>query len=249
MKNTSFIYGIHPVLEALEVGKPIDKVWIQEGQLTGQLKDILSKLYEKRILWKQVPQAKLNSLVTGAHQGIVIAISAIEFAKVEDVVAEAFEKGVDPFILVLDGVTDVRNFGAIARTAACAGIHAIVVPESGSAAINSDAVKTSAGALLKIPVCRTRSLHHTVKTLKNSGLKIAGATEKGADSFYDCDLTGPIAVIMGSEDSGLSMDTWKLCDVHFKIPLSPFGVGSLNVSVATGVAVYEALRQRSLVKE
>jgi 23S rRNA (guanosine2251-2'-O)-methyltransferase len=244
MKNTSFIYGIRPVLEALEAGKTIDKVWIQEGQLTGQLKEIIEKLLERRIIWKQVPQAKLNSLTTGNHQGIVVAISAIDFANVENVVAEAFEKGIDPFILVLDGVTDVRNFGAIARTAACAGVHAIVVPETGAAAINSDAVKTSAGALLKIPVCRTRSLHHTVKDLKNSGLKIAGATEKGSDSFYTCDFSGPLAIVMGSEESGLSMDTWKLCDLHFKIPLSSFGVGSLNVSVATGVALYEVLRQK-----
>lgn len=235
------------MLEALEAGKPVDKVWIQEGQLTGQLKDILSKLHERRIVWKQVPTAKLNTLVGGNHQGIVIAISAVEFAKIEDVVAEAFEKGLDPFVLVLDGITDVRNFGAIARTAACAGIHAIVVPETGSSAINSDAVKTSAGALLKIPVCRTRSLHHTVKMLKNSGLKIAGATEKGEDNFYTADFTGPLAVIMGSEEYGLSADTWKLCDILFKIPMSKFGVGSLNVSVATGVALYEALRQRLLV--
>lgn len=249
MKTNSFIYGIHPVLEALDAGKTIDKVWIQEGQLTGQLKEIITRLHEKRIIWKQVPQAKLNSLVKGTHQGIVIAISAVEFAKIEDIVAEAFEKGVDPFVLVLDGVTDVRNFGAIARTAACAGIHGIVVPETGSAAINSDAVKTSAGALMKIPVCRTKSLHHTLKMLKNSGLTIAGASEKGAEGFYNCDFTGPLAIVMGSEDTGLSPDSWKLCDFHFKIPISPYGVGSLNVSVAAGVAVYEALRQRFIASE
>jgi 23S rRNA (guanosine2251-2'-O)-methyltransferase len=248
MKSTSFIYGIRPVLEAIESGKTIDKVWIQEGQLSGQLEEIIQKLLERKIIWKQVPQAKLHTLSNGNHQGIVIAISAVEFANIDNVVAEAYEKGLDPFVLVLDGITDIRNFGAIARTAACAGVHAIVVPETGSAAINSDAVKTSAGALLKIPVCRTRSLHHTIKALKNSGLKIAGATEKGADSFYDCDFTGPLAVIMGSEESGLSPDTWKLCDVHFKIPMSSFGVGSLNVSVATGVALFEVLRQKSKVE-
>lgn len=230
-------------MEALEAGKTIDKVWIQEGQVGGQLKEILTTLHDRRIIWKQVPQEKLYKLVGGNHQGIVIAISAVEFAEVENVVAEAFEKGLDPFILVLDGVTDVRNFGAIARSAACAGVHAIVVPEKGGAAINSDAVKTSAGALLKIPVCRTRSLHHTLKNLKNSGLKIAGATEKGADDFYDCDFTGPIVIVMGGEESGLSQDTWKLCDMKFRIPLSPYGVGSLNVSVAAGIAMYEAVRQ------
>lgn len=249
MKEETFIYGIHPVLEALEAGTAIDKVWIQEGFQTGQLKDVILKLRDKGLVWKQVPTAKLNKLVTGNHQGVVISVSAVAFAKIEDVVAEVFEKGLDPFILILDGVTDVRNFGAIARTAACAGIHAIVVPETGSAAISADAVRTSAGALLKIPVCRTRSLYHTVKQLKNSGLLIAGATEKGADSFYQCDFTGPLAMVLGSEESGLSADTWKLCDILFRIPLSRFGVGSLNVSVATGVALYEAVRQRGLFNE
>ncbi|MFN5251594.1 MAG: 23S rRNA (guanosine(2251)-2'-O)-methyltransferase RlmB [Bacteroidia bacterium] len=249
MKNTSFVYGIRPVLEALESGKPIDKVWIQEGQVSGQLKEILSILHQRRIIWKQVPQEKLFKLGGGNHQGIVVAISAVEFAEISNVIAEAFEKGVDPFILVLDGVTDVRNFGAIARSAACAGVHAIVVPEKGGAAINSDAVKTSAGALLKIPVCRTNSLHHTLKSLKNSGLTIAGATEKGADSFYSCDFTGPLAIVMGNEETGLSADTWKMCEVKFKIPMSPFGVGSLNVSVAAGIAMFEAMRQRSIAQE
>ncbi|MBS3915918.1 MAG: 23S rRNA (guanosine(2251)-2'-O)-methyltransferase RlmB [Bacteroidetes bacterium] len=245
MKNTSFIYGIRPVLEALDAGKTLDKVWIQEGQVAGQLKEILTKLHDRKIIWKQVPQEKLHSLTKGAnHQGIVVALSAIDFAQVEDVVAEAFEKGMDPLILVLDGVTDVRNFGAIARTAACAGVHAIVVPETGSAAINSDAVKTSAGALLKIPVCRTKSLYHTIKNLKNSGLKIAGASEKGATSIYECDFDGPLAMVMGNEETGISPDTWKLCDLHFNIPMSPYGVGSLNVSVATGIALFEANRRK-----
>lgn len=248
MKKTPFIYGIHPVLEALESGKTIDKVWVQEGILTGALKDIIFKLREKRIVWKQVPAAKLNTLVKGNHQGIVVALSEIDFARIEDIIANVYESGEDPFILVLDGVTDIRNFGAIARTAACAGIHAIVVPETGSAAINADAVKTSAGALLKIPVCRTNSMHHVLRQMKNSGLTIAGASEKGADSFYECNFTGPLAIVMGSEDTGLSSDTWKQCDILFRIPLHKSGVQSLNVSVAAGIALFEAAKQRGSIK-
>lgn len=245
-KKESFVYGIHPVIEALESGKTIDKVWIQEGQLQGQLKDILMMLRDKGIIWKQVPVPKLNTLTNnGNHQGVVVALSAIDFAKLEDVIAMVYENGEDPLVLVLDGITDVRNFGAIARTAACAGVHAIVVPEKGGAALGPDAVKTSAGALFKIPVCRTQSMYHTVKQLQNSGLQIVGATEKGADNLFESQLSGPMAVIMGSEESGLSADVWKLCDQKLKIPLSPMGVESLNVSVATGIFVYEVFRQRA----
>ena len=244
-KRDSFIYGIHPVLEALEAGKTIDKVWIQEGQLQGQLKDIIMLLRSKNILWKQVPIQKLNTLVRGNHQGIVVALSALDFANIDDVIANVYETGEEPLVLVLDGVTDIRNFGAIARTAACAGAHAIIVPEKGGAAINSDAIKTSAGALFKIPVCRTQSLYHTLKQLKNSGLEIVGATEKGAEGLFDATFNGPIAVVMGSEETGLSADVWKLCDQKVKIPLSPNGVESLNVSVATGVIIYEVVRQRA----
>lgn len=248
-KDGTLIGGIHPVEEALRSDKTIDKVWVQEGTISPAIKDILQILKQKRIIWKQVPAEKLSRLVNANHQGIVISLSSVDFARIENVIAGVFEKGEDPFILVLDGITDVRNFGAIARTAGCAGVHGIVVPETGGAAINSDAIKTSAGALLKIPVCRTNSLHHTLKLLKNSGLKIAGASEKGATGIYDADLTGPLAIVMGSEDTGLSMDAWKLCDIHFKIPLHKEGVESLNVSVAAGIAMYETVRQNNLLKK
>lgn len=243
-KNNQFVYGIHPVEEAIESGKTIDKVWVQEGLGNPAVKNILGKLRDRKIIWKQVPEEKLNRLVKGNHQGIVIALSSVEFANLADVVAGIYEAGEDPFILVLDGVTDVRNFGAIARTASCTGVHALVVPEKGGAAINADAVKTSAGALLKIPVCRIQNLYNGLKLLKNSGLKIAGATEKSSNNLFDSDFSGPIALVMGDEEKGLSADTRKLCDVEFRIPMSTKGVGSLNVSVATGVSLYEILRQR-----
>ncbi len=243
-KKDDFIYGIHPVMEALESGKTIDKIWIQEGHLQGQLAELLQEFTNRKLTWKQVPHQKLNSLVRGNHQGVVVALAAIPFANLDDVVAAAFEKGEDPFILVLDGVTDVRNFGAIARTAACAGVHALLLPERGSAPLGGDSVRTSAGALFKIPVCRTQSLYHSLKSLKNSGLSLVGATEKGSQDLYEVELSGPLAVVMGSEETGLSTDVWKLCDRHARIPLSAGGVESLNVSVACGVLLYEAVRQK-----
>ena len=244
-EKDAFVYGIHPVLEAVQSGRTVDKVWLQEGVLQGQLKDLLPIFRSKNLIWKQVPLAKLNTLVKGNHQGVVISVSAVDFADLDTVVAGAFEAGEDPFILILDGVTDVRNFGAIARTAACAGAHGILVPEKGSAPLSADAVRTSAGALMKIPVCRTQSLYGSIKMLKNSGVKIVGATEKTSEVLFDADLTGPIAIVLGDEETGLSVDTWKLCDAHVKIPLSAKGVGSLNVSVAAGVITYEVVRQRA----
>lgn len=244
-KQTSLLYGIHPVKEALESGHTIDKVWIIEGHLQGQLYELMGMFRNRGIIWKQVPAVKLNTLVNGNHQGIVISLSVVDFAKIENVVDMAYEMGEDPFILVLDGITDVRNFGAIARTASCSGIHGIVVPEVGSAPIGPDAMKTSAGALMHIPVCRTQSLHHTLKYLKNAGLRIIGTTEKTENVLYEQDLSGPLAIVMGSEDTGMEKETEKMCDDFVRIPISTRGVESLNVSVATGVVVYEVIRQRT----
>lgn len=245
MSKETFIYGIHPVIEAIQAGKTIDKVWIQEGTVSPTLREILGMLRDRKIIWKQVPQEKLNRLVKGNHQGIIISLSAVEFASLEDAIQMAFDKGEDPFFIVLDGVTDIRNFGAIARTASCAGVHGIVVPEKGGAAINSDAVKTSAGALFKIPVCRVQSIYNGLKVLKNSGVRIAGATEKAETSIFHSDLTGPVAIVMGDEEKGLSTDTRKLCDELFRIPLAETGVSSLNVSVAAGISMFEVVRHRS----
>ena len=172
-------------------------------------------------------------------------VSPIEYQSIEPYAEQLLTEGKKPFILALDRITDVRNFGAIARTAACAGAHGILVPEKGSAPLSADAVRTSAGALMKIPVCRTQSLYGSIKMLKNSGVKIVGATEKTSEVLFDADLTGPIAIVLGDEETGLSVDTWKLCDAHVKIPLSAKGVGSLNVSVAAGVITYEVVRQRA----
>lgn len=246
MKKSNFIYGIHPVEEAIQSGKTIDKVWVQEGTVSPALREVLGLLRDHKILWKQVPVERLNRMVNGNHQGIIAALSAVDFATIDQVIAMAYEKGEDPFLIVLDGVTDVRNFGAIARSAYCAGAHGIVVPEKGGAAINADAVKTSAGALMHIPVCRVQSLYHGLKLIKNSGLMLAGVTEKATSSLHEAALIGPVALILGDEEKGLATDTRKLCDVQFRIPMMKEGVGSLNVSVAAGVALYEVVRQRGL---
>lgn len=242
--RASDIYGINPVMEALESGKALDKVWIS-GDATGAgIQQLMQMLKNAGYHWQKVPKAKLDNMVRGNHQGVVASLSPVHFSNLEDVVASVFEKGEDPLIVIMDEVTDVRNFGAIVRSAACAGAHAIVIPTKGGAGVNADSLKTSAGALLKIPVCKVPSLHHALKTLKQSGIKLAGATEKAKDTLYKTDLTGPLALIMGSEDEGLSQDSWKQCDILFKIPLSPAGVDSLNVSVAAGISLFEIIRQR-----
>ncbi len=243
-KEKNFIYGIRPIQEAIAAEKVFDKVWVAEGDLSPTMKDILFALRKKGVIWKQVDFHKLSSMVGGNHQGIVASISAIEFTELEEVISRAYEAGEDPFILLLDGITDVRNFGAIARTAACAGVHGIAVPAKGGAAINADAVKTSAGALLTLPVCRFVSVYNAIKMMKSAGLKIAGASEKGSDILYKADLSGPLAIILGDEETGISTEAWKLCDTQFKIPLHQKGVESLNVSVAAGISMFEVLRQR-----
>lgn len=242
--DTKFIYGIRPIQEALENNIVFDKVWVAEGQLSPTIKDILFSLRKQGTIWKQVPFSRLGEMVRGNHQGIVATVSAVEFSRAEDVVTQVFEQGEDPFIVILDGVTDVRNFGAITRSAACAGAHAVVIPAKGSAAVNADAVKTSAGALLSMPICKSTNLYNTIKMLKSMGLQISGCSEKASDSLYKTRLEGPRVLVMGGEEKGMSTEVWKLCDNLFKIPMNAKGPSSLNVSVAAGIALFEIQRQR-----
>ena len=197
----------------------------------------------KRINYKHVPLEKINRLTRKNHQGVFAFISPIDFHNIEDVVPSLYEQGKNPLILVLDRITDVRNFGAIARTAECAGVDAIIIPEQNAAAINADAIKTSSGALHKITVCRTWNLKLAIQFIKESGIQLVGCTEKTQDMMYKPDYTPPTAIIMGSEEDGVSPEFLKMCDAKAKIPLAG-KIASLNVSVATGVILYEALRQR-----
>jgi len=241
--DKDFIFGTRAVIEALNAQKDIDKILINKEQNNELTKELLSLAKAERVPVVRVPEAKLNRITRKNHQGVVAHISAIQYASLDNVIEECFSKGVAPLILVLDRITDVRNFGAIARTADCAGVHAIVLPEKGSAQINSDAVKTSAGALNFLPVCRVKNLYYTIKDLKKMGLTVISCTEKTERVMYDADYTGPTVIVMGSEEDGISSEIMGISDEFVSIPM--FGnIESLNVSVASGVMIYEALRQR-----
>jgi len=237
------IFGIHAVLEAVLAGKELEKVLVKRGASGENLQKLLALLKQNGTPLQMVPEEKLNALTRKNHQGVIAWLSVISYARIEQVLPGLFEKGETPLILVLDQVSDVRNFGAIARTAECAGVHAVIIPGKGSARINSDAVKTSAGALHRITVCRHDDFHAAVNYCRNSGLTLVAATEKGAESLYDTDMSGPTAVIMGAEDTGVSPWLLREADHLVNIPMKG-EISSLNVSVAAALMVYEALRQR-----
>lgn len=242
-KSNQQVFGIRAVIEAIESGKEIESLMIQKG-ISGDLFRELRKLIDQYdIKYQYVPIEKLNRICKGNHQGVFAFISPISFHKVEDLIPFIFENGETPLLLVLDRITDVRNFGAIARTAECAGVHGIVVPMRESAAIHSDSIKTSAGALFRIPVCRVSNLKKTIEYMQESGLQVVACTEKNDESIYTTDFSTPTAIVMGSEEDGISNDILRIVDKYAKIPLLG-EIESLNVSVATGVILYEALRQR-----
>ncbi|MFT3993350.1 MAG: 23S rRNA (guanosine(2251)-2'-O)-methyltransferase RlmB [Dysgonomonas sp.] len=243
MKEKEMIFGIRAVLEAIEAGKEIDKIIVRR-ELQGDLsKELFTALKDKNIPVQRVPMERLDRFTRKNHQGVIAFLSAITYEKIEDIVPFLYENGKDPFIVLLDGITDVRNFGAIARTCEVAGVDAIVIPARGSVTVNADAVKTSAGALLKLPVCKEESLTGAIQFLKNSGVKVVAASERGAVNYTETDYKGPIAIVMGAEDTGVSNDNLRIADNLVKIP--QFGtIGSLNVSVAAGVLIYEVIRQR-----
>ena len=246
MKITRYenaIFGLRPIIEAIQAGKEIDTLFIQKGLKNELFQELWQLVRSHKVNYKHVPVEKLNRLTRKNHQGVFAFISPINFHKTDNVIQDVFERGETPLFLILDRVTDVRNFGAIVRTAECSGVQAVVVPEKGSAAINGDALKTSAGALHNIPICREFNLKATIEYLKNCGLQIIGCTEKTEDMIYQPDFTIPTAIIMGSEEDGISPEYLKLCDHKAKIPMNGT-IGSLNVSVSAGVILYEAVRQR-----
>jgi len=243
-ESNQMVFGIRAVVEAIRSGKEIEALFIQRGISGGLIQELKELMNEYQITAQQVPVEKLNRITQKNHQGVIAVISPIVYQKIENIIPEVFEKGETPLILVLDSITDVRNMGAIARTAECAGVHAIVIPAKGSAQINPDAIKTSAGALYKIPVCRHDNFMQTVRFLQESGLQLVCCTEKTQDNIYKPDYTAPTAIIMGSEEDGIRNEIIRISDHLAKIPM--FGeIESLNVSVSTGVILYEAVRQRS----
>lgn len=241
--KTQYIYGIHAVLEAIEAGKDIDKIFLSKTLNDETAREISDKARQLRVPVQRVPVQKIDRITRRNHQGVLAMMAAVTYYRVEDVVPQLFDNGENPFIVVLDGVTDVRNFGAVARTCECAGVSAIVIPDRESVSVNADAVKTSAGALNYLPVCREHNLVNAVKLLRDSGFKIVGTSDKNSVDYTRADYTGPVAIILGAEDKGISPEIMKLCDTRVQIP--EFGhINSLNVSVAGGIMIYEVVRQR-----
>ena len=241
-RERNYIFGINSIIEAVKSGKTIDKLFIQKGLHNDSFAVLWKLVRLNRINYKHVPLEKINRITKKNHQGVVAFISPINFYKIENVVPEIYENGENPLILVLDRITDVRNFGAICRTAECAGINAILIPEQNAAAINSDAIKTSSGALQHIKICRTWNMKLSLQFLKDSGLHILGCTEKAKKSIFSINYTCPLAIVVGSEEDGISSELLKICDNKVKIPMQG-KISSLNVSVATGVILFEVVRQ------
>ena len=241
--KSQVVFGIRAVIEAIESGKQVDKV-LMKKDLGGELaRELLSVTREYNVPVQLVPVERINKVTRKNHQGVIAFMAAVDYYHVDDIVPALYDEGINPLVVVLDGVTDVRNFGAIARTCECAGVNCIVIPERNSVSVNADAVKTSAGALNYLPVCRERNLVKAVQYLRDSGFKVMGASEKTDLNYTKADFTGPVAIVLGAEDTGISTDVLKLCDTLVAIP--EFGqINSLNVSVAGGIMIYEVVRQR-----
>jgi 23S rRNA (guanosine2251-2'-O)-methyltransferase len=244
MENSNFIFGIRSAIEAILSGKTIDKLLVKKGLQGDLFKELETLAKENNIQSQSVPEEKLNRVTRKNHQGVIAFVSPVPFYDLDEIITRTYEVGDSPFLLYLDEISDVRNFGAIVRSAECAGIHAIIVPEKGSAQISADAVKTSAGALHHVPVCKVRNGVVTLRKLQQNGIKVIAATEKAASLYHTCDYNMPVAIVLGSEEQGISAELLKIADELVKIPLMG-KIGSLNVSVATGILLFEALKQRS----
>lgn len=242
MKENEIVFGIRAVIEAIQAEKEIDKILVKR-ELQGDLsRELFEVLKGRDILVQRVPGERLDRLTRKNHQGVIAFIPAISYQRLEQIVPFVYEQGKSPFIVLLDGITDVRNFGAIARTCECAGVDAIVIPEKGSVTVNADAMKTSAGALHVLPVCKEKSINQSIRFLQESGVKVFAATEKATENYTEVSYEGPVAIVMGAEDVGVSMENLRICDKMVKIP--QFGtIGSLNVSVASSIMIYEVVRQ------
>jgi 23S rRNA (guanosine2251-2'-O)-methyltransferase len=248
MPQKEMIFGIHPVEEALDAAQSLDKIFISRKISKQQLSKILASANQQQVPVQFVPEEKLQQYTRSNHQGVIAFLSPVEFYKIEDIIAQAYEKGDTPLLVICDRITDVRNIGAIARTAFGAGVQALIVPQADSAALRADAVKTSAGALMKLPVCRVKDLVQQVKELKLHGLQIVVADAKGEDMIYDVDLKMPLAIIVGNEEFGTDAKLLRLADHIVRIPIAK-KLDSYNVSVAAGMVLYEVIRQRSQTVE
>ncbi|MDR2805799.1 MAG: 23S rRNA (guanosine(2251)-2'-O)-methyltransferase RlmB [Dysgonamonadaceae bacterium] len=243
MKETEMIFGTRAVIEAIQAGKEVDKILMRRDLQNDLSRELFNIVKTTSIPIQRAPQEKLDRLTRKNHQGVIAFISAITYQSLADIVPFLYEEGKNPLIVLLDGITDVRNFGAIARTCACAGVDAIVIPARNSVSVNADAVKTSAGALLSLPVCKETSITDAIKYLKNCGYRVFATTERAEKTYTQADYSTPTALVMGGEDNGIASENLRICDEWVKIPLLGT-IASLNVSVATAVMLYEVVRQR-----
>lgn len=243
MKENELVFGTRAVIEAVQADKEIDKILIRRDIKNELSKELFDVLKGRNIPVQRVPAERLDRITRKNHQGVIAFISSITYQKLEDIIPFLYEQGKSPFIVLLDGVTDVRNFGAIARTCECAGVDAIVIPSRGSVTVNADAIKTSAGALHTLPVCKEKSINEAIRFLQTSGVQVVAATEKSSDLYTSIIYDGPVAIVVGAEDTGVANENLRIADCMVKIP--QFGtIGSLNVSVASSVLIYEVVRQR-----
>ena len=246
MDKNDYIFGIRPVMEAIEAGKDIDKILVKKdlnGDLINELYDLVKRY---RILIQRVPVEKINRITRKNHQGVLAVLSSVTYSNLSNVMPDIYESGEMPFLVALDGITDVSNFGAIARTCECAGVDAIVIPERHSVSVSGDAMKTSAGALNYLQVCREHSMQGALNYLKNNGCRIVGASGKTNKLYTEVDYTVPTVIVMGAEDTGMQPEVEAVCDELVTIP--EYGqINSLNVSVAAGIIMYEVVRQRKKI--
>lgn len=244
MNKEDFIFGTRAVIEAIKNGKTIDKILVKKGLSNELFQELQILIKENNISVQSVPVEKINRVTRKNHQGVLAFISPVAFDNIENILPGIYESGQDPLLLILDQITDVRNFGAIVRSAECAGIHAIIIPEKGMAQIGADAVKTSAGALHHLPICKVNNLYKTIQFLIESGIRIVAATEKGNKLYTDAEFNCPLGIVMGSEEDGISQQILNIADEQLKIPILG-KIESLNVSVSSALMIYEAVRQRN----
>jgi 23S rRNA (guanosine2251-2'-O)-methyltransferase len=247
MEKAETIFGTRAVIEAIKAGREIEKIYIQSGLNNDLIKELINTAATHKAPYSFIPQVKLDRLSNKNHQGVVCVLSAVQYVPLENIIDKCYSEGREPFFLIVDRVTDVRNFGALARTAECAQVDAMIIADKGNAPITGDAMKTSAGALNHLPVCRVKDMKKTFQLLKDNGIQIIACTEKATDTIYQIDLNTPIAIILGSEEDGISPQMLKDADHLAKIPLMG-SIESLNVSVAAGIVVYEKIRQRDFTK-
>jgi 23S rRNA (guanosine2251-2'-O)-methyltransferase len=244
-KESDCIFGLRPVIEAIKAGKQIDRLLIRQGLQGAIYHELMTEVRNHNIVYQIVPVERIEIVTRKNHQGVLAWLSIIEYQQISNLLPMIYEKGEDPLIIALDSISDVRNFGAIVRSAECLGAHAVMIPEKGSARISPDAVKTSAGALHTLPVCREKSIVRSVEFLKDSGVRVLCADGKSGIPAFEADLSGPLVLILGSEDKGISRELTALADQMIGVPMKG-NISSLNVSVAAGIIIYEILRQRSV---